>query len=141
MPQSIEIEATISNGHFPAKERLRLSDAMRRMEGRRVAVKLYEPEAHSSNPQRRYYFSVIVQRYLEAFREAGNVMDKDEMHLWLKQEVGKLWKEVLSPDATRSRVLRSYRDLSTKEAEDYHTLCRARGAELGIDIPEPNEGI
>src|SRR4051812_36592550 len=102
MPQSIEIEATISNGHFPAKERLRLSDAMRRMEGRRVAVKLYEPEAYSSNKQRRYYFRVIVTAYLEAFREAGNVMDKDEMHLWLKQEVGKLWKEVLSPDATRS---------------------------------------
>ena len=39
------------------------------------------------------------------------------------------------------KVARSSTELDTKEWEEKMTLTRLYGAEIGIDIPEPNEGI
>lgn len=107
--------------------------------GKKVRLTLEEAKPHSSDPQRRYYFGVIVESIQEMFKDAGTVISKDEMHEWLKANVGKLYKEVITPDGEVTYILGSYNDLTTSECESYHTQCRAWAAERGCDISEPNE--
>lgn len=135
----LELVGKIHHGHFPDSIRSSLTDAMRRMEGKRLAIKLYEPQRSSSSPQRRYYFGIIVESIRHMFMEAGTNLTKDEMHKWLKQHVGKLLKEVVTPDGEVTYVLESYRKLTTQQAEVYHMQCRQWAAEHGCDIAEPHE--
>jgi hypothetical protein len=139
METDLELCAKIENGHFPMQTRLQISDAMRRMEGKRLGIKLYVPKNASSSPQKRYYFGVIVEAIRHMFYEAGTVTTKDEMHEWLKRHVGKLLKQIKTPDGEITYVTESYRKLTTEQAEQYHAQCRQWAAERGLDIREPNE--
>jgi hypothetical protein len=132
----------VCQGKVPQSISMAVKEAVERAVGKRLCLSLSEDKNRSTTPQRRYYFGVIVEAYLEAFLDAGNDMTKDDMHLWLKQEVGKLFKEVVCPETGEiTRSLRSYRDLDTQETENYHTQCRMRAAQMDIDIPEPWEGM
>lgn len=138
---ALEFTGTVTNGHFPQRIREQLAAALRRMEGKRLEVVLREPKRFSSDPQRRYYFAVIVPEIQQMFYEAGTVLTKDETHHWLMIHVGKWLRDVVTPDGEITQMRRSYTDLSTMEAETHHTLCRQWAAEHGRQIPEPNETI
>lgn len=139
MSRAIEFEGTITGGHFPPPVRHKLADAMKRMEGKRLKVSLAEPKRYSTDPQRRYYFAVIVEHCREIFYDAGTIMTKEDMHHWLMENVGKWFREVMGPDGVIIKIRRSYMDLNTQETEVHHTLCRQWAAEHGKDVPEPNE--
>lgn len=139
MGQQIEFEGVITAGHFPAKVRESITAVMQRMEGKRLELVLRQPKKYSTDPQRRYYFKVIVPAIQRLFFEAGTVIDKLEMHHWLMENVGKWFREVVTPDGEVTQVRRSYMDLDTMETETHHTLCRQWAAEHGVDVMEPNE--
>ena len=117
----------------------KMQAAVAGMENKALIVEIKEAKKQSSDPQRRYYFSVIVPAWMELFREYGTILNKDECHLWLKENVGKLRREVVGMGGEITSCLRSYRDLVTHEAEDYHTECRRVAASWGKQIPEPHE--
>lgn len=126
-------------GRLPESIGIRLRDTFKSHAGKPVHIVIEPPKKYSSEPQRQYYFAVIVEAIKELFREYGTVMDKDEMHHWLMENVGKWFKEIITPQGEPTQMRRSYMELSTFETEQHHTLCRQFGAENGIQIPEPNE--
>lgn len=141
MTQAIEFEGVVSGGHMPPPVRSQISEAIRRMEGKRLVVKISEPKKQRSSPQNRYYFGVIVPHVQQMFVDAGNNVGREETHEYLKQHIGKLTMVIETPDGLKRTVTRSSTELSTKDAEEYFEKIRAWAAEFGCQIPLPNEEI
>lgn len=118
----------------------RVRDVLKRLAGYTVQFTIADPKRYSSNAQRQYYFGVIVSQFQHYFAAQGQWFDKDDLHETMMIEIGHLFKEDQNPfTGAIVRRRRSYNDLSTTEAENYHTQCRQWAAERGFDIPEPNE--
>jgi len=117
-----------------------MANAIARFAGKWIKIKVWEAEESPSDKQRKYYFAVIVHKFMQFYKEKGAVHSKAVMHNSLMRAVGgfnKPYVNALTGEEQESRL--SYNDLSVKQAEGYHTLCRMRAAEYGFDIPEPNE--
>ena len=108
--------------------------------GKPLVLTLGPAKKYSTDPQRRYYFSVIVERICAMwYRHTGERMDDLKMHHWLMDNIGKWFKEIIDLEGNPTYQRRSYMDLSTVETEEHHSKCRQFGAQWGEDIPEPNE--
>lgn len=134
----LSFTAPVKNGHLPEWVRLEIVIALKQMEGKRVEIDIRPEKEYSSNPQRKYYFAVIVEKIRDLFFQFGTVMNKDEIHDWLMVNVGK-WMQDIDIPGGKGTKRRSYMDLSISETEVHHTLCRKFAAENGMQIPEPNE--
>ncbi len=127
-------------GRLPLKLGERVRDVLKALAGKPIHFVIEDQKRYSTNPQRQYYFGVIVTQFQEYFSSHGMWYDKDDLHDMMMKEIVKLWIEEPNPftgDIQKKR--RSYNNLSTIEAENYHTLCRAEAAKRGFDIPEPHE--
>lgn len=141
MSKLYESTSTIKNGTLPEHIRQRIKDCLFANEGKTVVVTISTPKKYSTNPQRQYYFGVIVEAIQSYFASEGKWYDKDTIHASMKVEIGNLWKEEPDPITGEiKKIPRSYNDLSTVEAEIYHGQCRQWAAEHGFDIEEPHEG-
>lgn len=112
---------------------------LRQFEGQWVSITVRVRRKRRSLKQNRFYFGVILPLAAEFMRDLGNDMDDEEAHNWLKEHVGKLVKNVESPSGVRTRTIRSSRDLTTAEWEDYMQRIRAWAAEFDLMLPLPNE--
>lgn len=131
-----------SDGKTPEHIGIAVREAVRERIGERLTLELREAKRYSTDPQRRYYFEVIVGRIQGMLlMNGGQYVEKEELHDWLMWNVGKLTKTRRGSNGEKMMTRRSYMDLSTIEAEEYHTKCRMWAAERGCDIPEPNEQI
>jgi hypothetical protein len=126
-------------GHMPGNEHRQFDDCIRSMAGKRVVVTVKEYKKKRSNPQNRYYFGCVIPLVTKFFRDAGNMVDGDDVHNYLKLRVGKLAQIFVTPDGEVIKSLGSTAKLSTIEFEVYMTNIRAWAAEYGLQIPEPNE--
>ena len=141
MAKHFDITCVISpEGRLPLSFGERVRDVLKALAGREIQFTIADPKRYSTNPQRQYYFGVIVTHFQQYFAANGQWIDKDDLHESMMTEIGNLWREEPNP-FTRSAVRRrrSYNNLTTTEAENYHTQCRQWAAERGFDIPEPNE--
>lgn len=130
----------VSNGRVPMDISLAVKDAVAEATGQRLKLTLGKAKKFSSDPQRAYYFAVIIPRIQGLLMSAGGKwIDEEDLHSWLMWNVGKWVKERSGVRGEKMQVRRSYNDLSTVEAEEHHTKCRQWAAERGLDIPEPNE--
>lgn len=104
-----------------------------------IGIKLFTKRR--SNKQNRYYWSVVVRTICQMMQDAGNEMDEDETHDFLREEVGKLKMAIIDPSGEPYFKLRSTTDLTTKEFEDYLEKIRAFAARFGYAIPMPQEEL
>lgn len=141
MANAIEFESQVERGHFMPAVRLQITDAMKRMEGKRVRLKLSEVKRKCSTPQKRYYWGIIIPAVLQMFTDAGNVVDAEEVHVFLKMHVGKLVKVVTAPGGECKKIVRSITDTETPEFSTYLETVWAWAASMGCDIPMPNERL
>lgn len=141
MTKLFESSAVIKDKHLPMNIRQSLQRCLEDNNGTNVTVTITKTRKYSSDNQRAYYFAEIVEKIQFLFYENGAKLDKEETHHWLMENVGKWFKEIVTPDGEISCIRRSYVDLSTTEAEMHHELCRAWGAERGCDIKEPGESL
>ena len=72
------------DGKLPPGIRETLQRIIPTLAGKRVTLEIKEHK-ESSDPQRRYYFAVIVPAVQAMFEDAGTRLDEDEMHEWLKR--------------------------------------------------------
>lgn len=119
--------------------RLQISEAMRRMEGKRIKVRLSEVRRKCSTPQKRYYWGVIIPAIQRMFTEAGDILDAEEVHMYLKEHVGKLVRFVKDPTGARLKIVRSITDTETPEFSQYLECIWAWAAQMGCQISSPNE--
>ncbi len=108
---------------------VRFSAHLRSMEGAEVEVIVRKPRKSRSDQQNRYYWGVVVAILAD---HCG--YDKpEEMHDALRIKFLTIHQDGPLP------TVRSTTDLSTVEFEHYMLQCRKLGAEMGCQIPEPNE--
>jgi transposase len=120
-------------------EKLRATIA--RMEGKRIRVAVSEVKRRRSVNQNAYMWGVVIQMITDVFRDAGNMVDKDDVFDFLKAEVWKLKQVYVTPDGEVLRGPGSTRHWSTHEMESKLEEARAwAAAVMGLSIPLPNEG-
>lgn len=106
--------------------------------GKKLTMTLVPYKKRASNSQREYYFAVIVPAWQTILHETQDeYYDKDEAHDYLMEEIGGWFKPLKKGEKHPKR--RSYMDFTTEECERHHALCRAKAAEEGYQIEEPNE--
>ena len=135
---ALEFPAKLSEGRLPRTVAEQLAAALRQAWDKRVVITVKEVVGNRRPNKRKYYFAVVVRNVCLALRDAGNSIDEEETHVFLKGEVGKLNKYVVLPDGEVKYTLRSYRDLTPKEESDYLSACAAWCAEMGVDCPPPD---
>ena len=139
MTAAAEFRGLVSGGRLPAAEERELSALLARMEGKPVVVTVKEVKRRRSNDQNGYYWGVVVPAVTAMFRDAGNYVDENDTHEFLKLRVGKISRVIVTPDGEVHKSLGSTAKLSVSEFADYVARVRAWAAEHGCDIPEPNE--
>lgn len=142
MMQQLSWIARVEGGKLTLKVSEAIAAAIRSLEGKRVELTLREFKKRRSNAQLSYYWAVPVQMITQAFRDAGNMVDADSVHEFLKQEVGCLRQNVVTADGEVLVLPGSTKRLTTVEMEIYLESVRAWAAEvLDIKVPLPNEFI
>ncbi len=138
---SVEFDGLVKDGKIPHEMSIAIRDVICRFEGKRIKVTLSKFKRQRSRRQNAYYWGVIVVHVFDMFVEHGNDVSKDDVHQFLKSEIGKLYKEIEGPGGEVHTIIRSSTELSTVEWEDYTEKCRAWAASIGRQIPLPNEMV
>lgn len=141
MTHSLEFSGLVTDGKLPVAVRQRVVATIRQFEGKRIVVTVKEQKKTRSGQQNRYYWSVVVGAVTEMFRDAGNYVDAEDVHDFLKLRVGKLSQVFVSPDGEVLKSLGSTTKLSTQEFEVYLEKIRAWAAGFGVMIPLPHEEV
>lgn len=129
-------------GKISEPARNKLLQFMQGRKGQTIEITANEYRNTRSNQQNRYYWGVVVAMIRHALQETGTVASADEVHDFLKIEVGKMTKPIRSPSGNWVVVVDSTTRLKTDEFEQYIENCRAWAAEwLGVQIPLPNEPV
>jgi len=139
--QSLLFISKIENGCLFPKVLEAFNKALKNFEGDIVKITLEKSKKNRSLNQNAYYWGVVIQYILDMFREAGNDVNEEEVHLYLKQHIGKLTKVIVEPNGSKKLVLQSTAKLNTKDFEDYLERIRAWAAGLGVVIPLPKENF
>jgi ribosomal protein L14 len=141
MTVAAEFLARVTGGKLPTHVYQDIARVAEKFDGKVLVVSVKERKRQRSLSQNSYYFGVVVKSITRMFREAGNYVDEDEVHEFLKQHVGKLSQNVVTPDGEVLKVPASTKRLSTMDFELYLDKVRAWAAELGCMIPLPNETL
>lgn len=141
MTQSLEFCGLVTDGKLPAEVSDKIAAVIRRMEGKRVLVTVREQKRRRSLNQNAFYWGVVVEAVTQMFRDAGNYVDPEDVHDFLKLRVGKLAQVFVDPNGEVIKSTGSTTKLSTQEFEVYLDRIRAWAAEFGVVIPLPNEEL
>ncbi len=129
----------ITKGHLDSGCRHSIQRLLKAHEGKKVRVTIEEYKKKRSSDQNAFYWGVVIPLVIEMFLDNGQPMSIEDTHTFLKEQVGKLYKQVNEPSGSISTITRSSTDLNTKEWEDYITCIRVWAAQWGKIIPLPNE--
>lgn len=135
---TIEIQFKPNDGRIPGSVLQRLVEAVAKAGGKALVLTLKEQKKRRSLNQNAYYWGVMVRDITKAFREAGNDMDEQEIHEYLKKEVGKLSRIAVLPDGEVVTIPGSTKRLTTSEFCDYVAKVTAWAAGMQIMIEPPS---
>ena len=128
---------------LPKRMRAELAATFR---GKAIEVRVRRQRKRNSDPQRRYYFGVIVNEITYAIREADpeTGWNATMVHEVLKERFLPLvreWREYVNTETGEAiREPMTTTKLTTVEREIYHEYCRKFAAEFfGAVIALPNE--
>ena len=131
----IDAQGNVQNKEASAKVR----DYFKANPNKEIKVTLHEKQR--SNKQNRYYWGVVIPLVVKGINEFGNDFNNEEIHEYLKRELGGL-KAMFLPDDTVVHIPISTTELSTSDFEDYTMRIRSWAQEtLNLIIPLPNENI
>ncbi len=136
-----EVTCKVSSGSLSESDLQSLAVAIKAYDGKFVTITVRERKRRRSTDANRYYWGVVVPAVTAMFRDAGNNVDDDDVHLFLKLRVGKLSQNIVTPDGEVIKSIRSTKNLTTSEFQDYLAKIMAWAAELGCEIPLPHEHI
>lgn len=136
----LSVVSIVDKGHLSKGARTAISAALGLLEGKRVSVVVEEAKRRRSLPQNAFLHGVVLPAvWSELFVKNGAVCSIEDVKVYLKSEVGQLYKSIIDPDGEVKKVLRSTTELSTTEWEDWLTQIRAWAAGYQLTIPLPNE--
>jgi hypothetical protein len=138
MSDVLELPFQSVDGRIPESIWKRLGETVSRLPGKRFIITLKEQKRKRSLNQNAYYWGVVIAAITQMFRDAGNYVDGEDVHEFLKLRVCKLSRLIVTPDGEVHKSLGSTTKLSTMEFEVYLERIRAWAAEYGCVIPLPN---
>ena len=131
---------TVTGGRLPREMGEKLAALIRTLDGRRVCISVKEVKRKRSLQANAYLWGVVYPPIVAAFREHGNAVDADDVHLFCKQHVGKLKQVLVTPDGEVLHSVGSTARLGTSEFMDYVAAVKAWAKEvLDVNVPEPGE--
>lgn len=136
---SIQFFSKVEGGHIDINCRQAIATALKSLEGKTAKITIEEKKRKRSLPQNAFYWSAIIPPIVNMFNEYGNNVDAEQVHEYLKAEVGGLNQQVTLPDGEVKIMPGSSALLRTMEFEDYLTKLRAWAASFGLMLPFPNE--
>lgn len=143
MKTSVTYTGYVRKGTIP--DWAKVQDALSRLEGKLVEVVVRLVRKQRSSPQNRYYFGVVVPAVKQMFEDAGNEVTTDDIHYFLKAEIGRFisTKFLKQRDGTPKliTVVNTSTKLTTEEWELWMLKIRKWAAEFGTQILEPNEHL
>jgi hypothetical protein len=138
--KQLQFFSPVQNGHISDNCRHAIAQALRTLSGKEVKVTIEERKKKRSLSQNAYYWSVVIPAVTNAINEHGNSMTGEQVHEFLKAEVGGLHQTVTMPTGEIKSVVGSSTVLTTMQFENYMEQVRVWAAEmLQIVIPLPNE--
>jgi hypothetical protein len=133
--RGVEFLSRVVNGRLAASVAKQIAAVLGNAEGKQVLVSIKEVKRTRSGAQNRLLWGYIYPPIVAVFREQGNAVDAEDVHLYCKQHVGKLKQVLVTPDGEVLHTIGSTTRLSTTEFSDYVEAVRAWAVEvLGIDI-------
>ncbi len=106
-----------------------------------VTVEIKEAKRIRSLSQNSYYWGIVISSVTGMFNEHGTQASPEDVHNYLRENVGKLFKRINLPDGEIKTIGRSTTELTTSEFELYLEQIRAWAANYGLIIPLPNESV
>lgn len=131
------------NGVLVIRNRSLFDEAIRALTREKdldVTVEVKPKKKYVTDPQRAYYFGVVVYLITAELKRLGHDVDKDLVHSFLKNKF--LYTEVVNESGEFEKIPKKMPDCSTSEFIDYVEDCRNWAAEfLGINIPDAGEQL
>ena len=140
--RSYESNGVIKNGVLSIRYRSLFDKALIEFGDCEVEIKVSKKFRKRTSPQNRYYWSVIVQYWMQLLTDSqGEVYTKDRTHNFLKTNFN--YREVVIEETGEVlREMKSTTENKTFEMEEYHEVCRQKALEFfGVTIPLPNEQL
>lgn len=142
MIAALEFTCPVVDGRIPERDAKRIGECIRKLDGKRVAISVQEVKRTRSSQQNRYYWGCVVKHVTDAFRDAGNMVNAEDVHDFLKQHVGKLSQVLVTMEGEVLRGPGSTAKLTPTEFGNYVEAVRAWAADmLDLKIPSPDEVI
>lgn len=139
MKGSVDYVGQVTGGRISDAMAILIGKAIKMFDGKNIKISVSERKRNRSLSQNAYYWGVVIPAVLEMFRDAGNAVDEDEVHSYLKKEIGRLSTLINLPDGEVALVPRSTKHLDTMAFEGYLDRVRAWAASMGCIILMPNE--
>jgi len=131
--------STVTEGRLHCGRQI--AQLLRCYEGKRVWIEIKQIKNRRSINQNSFYWGVMIPMIADMFREAGTLINNEDVHEFLKQEVMRLQKEIITPTGQVVSILGTTTELSTLEWEAAMDAIRVWAAEFGVEIPYPNEQL
>jgi hypothetical protein len=140
MTAALEFVCPVVDGRIPERDAKRIGEAICKLDGKRVVISIEEAKRKRSSQQNRYYWGCVVKLITDAFRDAGNMVNSEDTHDFLKAHVGKLSQVFVTAEGEVLRGPGSTAKLTTTEFSNYIEAVRAWAADmLDLKIPSPDE--
>ena len=137
----IKINSRVEGGKL-VSNRNTLNKAICEHEGKDITITVERKRKTRSNPQNRYYWSVIVELIRLGLKDSwGERKTREEVHEFLKARFN-FTEHVNEETGEIIKIGKSTTENTTVEQEEYHEDCRQFALEwLGVQIALPNEEI
>lgn len=129
----------VENGRISDGCRKIIAQAIKSFNGKFIEIDIKEKKKKRSLSQNAYYWAVVIPAIKVMFDEYGNNVSNEQVHEFLKLEVGKLRDTIILPDGNVRIITGSSAELEPPKFEKYLTEIRAWAAEWDVFIPLPNE--
>lgn len=136
---SIQFFSKVEGGHIDMNCRQAIATALKSLDGKTAKITIEERKKKRSSNQNSFYWGYLIPPIVNMFNEHGNNVNSEQVHEYLKAEVGGLNQHVILPDGEVKIMAGSSTILRAMEFEDYLTKIRAWAASFGLILPFPNE--
>lgn len=135
----MKLHSIVYNGQLAPHAQTALYEELRKHEGQKVTLTIVKQKKRRSNNQNAFYYGVVLPRIVDLFREYGDNICPEEVHRFLKGNVGGYKRPITTPDGDTIWHVDTSTKLSTAEWESWMDLIRAWAAQRDVQIPFPNE--
>lgn len=142
MASGAVFSGVVKEGRLPHAMREAIRLLMRSLEGKYITVEVKVRKKRTSVKQHAFYRSCVLPLVTAYMVGEGNEMSEEEVHEFLKRDVGKLVKRVKSPlNGEYVYITRSMAEVTSAETEQFIEQIRATFAQFGLNVPRPNEHL